>query len=137
MFGRRILILVAVVMGLTALAASLAPTPQSVRRPGATAGPAPAAPQEPGAGRTVTARLSADRPEPGREIRVTEGDTVAIEVTGDVVDAVVIEDLAVTEAIDPDSPARVELLADTPGRFAIRLLERGDRLGTLRIAAAG
>ena len=32
MFGRRILVLVAVLMGLTALAASVAPPPQPLRR---------------------------------------------------------------------------------------------------------
>ena len=138
MFGRRILVLVAVLMGLTALAASLAPPPESLRQgrrtpvaspsPGAT--PAPSAP----AARTVTARLPATARRP-HQITAAVGDTVDLTVTGDVLDTVVIPGLAVSEPVDRYSPARVELYADTPGRYPVRLLDAGRRIGVLRITA--
>jgi hypothetical protein len=138
MFGRRLVILVAVLMGLTALAASLTPPPQSLRRgaqpprPAATPkatelAPAPAA-------RTVTARLSADRRP--RRISAHTGDTVTLDITAGAPDTVVIDDLSVSEPVDPASPAHVELYADTAGRFPILLLDSGRRIGTLRITGS-
>ena len=141
MFGRRILVLVAVLMGLTALAASLAPPPESIRRGRATPTPTPArtATPAPGAAATasdsVSARLRAGgRP---RTITAAQGDTVQIDVTGDVLDTVVIPGLAIAEPIDPESPAHVELYADAAGRYPIGLLDAGRRIGWLRITPAG
>jgi hypothetical protein len=137
-FGRRILVLVAVLMGLTALAASLTPPPESLRRgspaPGVTPTPEATEPVPTPAARTVTARLSADgRP---RQIDASTGDTVMLDVSGAQPDTVVIDDLAVSEPVDPDSPAHVELYADTPGRFPIVLLDSGRRIGALRITSS-
>ncbi|MEA2282550.1 MAG: hypothetical protein QOK21_3157 [Solirubrobacteraceae bacterium] len=138
MFGRRILVLVAVLMGLTALAASLTPPPQSLRRgaqppgPAATPGAAGRAPAP--AARIVTARLSAGgRP---RRISARTGDTVILDITAGTPDTVVIDDLAVSEPVDPQSPAQVELYADTAGRFPIALLDSGRRIGTLQITGS-
>jgi plastocyanin len=136
MFGRRILVLVAVLMGLTALAASLSPPPESLRQgrrtpaaspsPGVT--PAPSA----AAGRTVAAHFAAAARQPQR-ITAAVGDTVDLTVTGDVLDTVVIPGLAVSEPVDRYSPAQVQLYADTPGRYPVRLLDAGRRIGVLRI----
>jgi hypothetical protein len=139
MFGRRLLVLVAILMGLTALAASLAPPPpegrqgQSERRP-SPAPPAGAtgAPPIDGGG-TVTAHLSAAPSAPPREVTAAHGDLVDLTVSGDVIDTVAISGMAVLEPMDPDSPARVELYADTPGRFPIRLVDGDRRIGTLLV----
>jgi hypothetical protein len=137
MLGRRLLVLVAVLMGLTALAASLAPPPQTGRGPLATAtpSPAPAPTARPRAGATVSVHLSASPDTVPHDVAATRGDVVDLVVTGDVIDTVTIGGLAVMEPIDPDSPARVELFADRPGSFPIRLLDAGRRIGTLRISA--
>jgi hypothetical protein len=135
MRGRRTIVAVAIVMGLMALAASLAPPPERTR-PGPAPGPSPA----PSAAPSVTAgdevartiRLGAARP----EIRVQVGDTLGLTVAGDAVDTVVIPDLDVMEPIDPASPADIELYADTPGRYPISLLESGRPVGTLQITPA-
>jgi hypothetical protein len=142
MFARRLLVLVAVLMGLTALAASLSPppgrdgrTPLETATPTATpAAPAPAASAAPPAGEAVRARISASRASVPRDVRATEGELVDLVVSGDVVDTVAIDGLAVLEPIDPDSPVRVELYADRPGRFPIRLLDAGRRIGTLLVS---
>ena len=108
MFGRRILVLVAVLMGLTALAASLTPPPQPVPRNRTATGPIPtpqaAEPQPVAAARTVTARLS----EKGRPRTITArtGDMIELDVSGNTPDTVVIDDLAVSEPVAPDSPRR-------------------------------
>ena len=135
MRGRRTIIAVAIVMGLMALAASIAPPPE---RTGP--GPAPAPSPAPSAAPAVTAgddvartiQLGAHRP----DIRVQVGDTLGLTVSGDAVDTVVIPGLGVMEPIDPASPANIELYADTPGRYPISLLGSGRAVGTLQITPA-
>jgi hypothetical protein len=135
-FGRRILVLVAVLMGLTALAASLTPPPQPVPRKGTATGPTPtpeaeAPPAAAAAARTVSARLSEEgRP---RTFSARTGDTIELDVSGSTPDTVVIDDLAVSEPVDPDSPAQVQIYADMPGTNPVLLLDSGRRIGALRI----
>jgi hypothetical protein len=142
MFGRRIVILVAVLMGLTALAASVAPPPDPTRRDRA-ATPTPSPTPEPPAPDTavsgvVSARLEVGPPgERLTRVRAREGNTVVLDVSGDVVDAVVVGDLPVIEAIDPDSPAHLEVVVDAPGRYPIRLLDADREIGVLDVAASG
>jgi hypothetical protein len=45
----------------------------------------------------------------------------------------VIDDLAISEPVGPDSPAHVEIYADAPGRYPILLLDAGRRIGALQI----
>src|SRR5215213_4435669 len=127
MFGRRLVILVAVLMGLTALAASVAPPPEPTRRDrGGTPTPSPSpepAPPDTALSGVVSARVDA-APARGHltRVRARVGNTVMLDVRGDVVDAVVVDELPVIEAIDPDSPAQLEVVPDAPGRYPIRLL---------------
>jgi plastocyanin len=136
MFGRRILVLVAVLMGLTALAASLAPPPETLRQrgrtPTATAAPSPTPAPSSGTAGSVDLRLRATAMRP-REVTAAVGDTVELTVTGDVVDSVEIPRLSLVEPIDRSSPAQFELYADAPGRYPVRLLDAGRRIGVLRI----
>jgi hypothetical protein len=136
MRGRRTIVAVAIVMGLMALAASLAPppertgpTPEPALSPGPSAAPSVTAGDE--VARTI--RLGGSAP----DVRVRVGDTLGLTVTGDAVDTVVIPDLGVVEPIDPASPADIELYADTPGRYPISLLGSGRAIGTLQITPAG
>ena len=134
-FSRRILILVAVLMGLTALAASLSPPPQRLPREQRAADPSPApataAPQPAPSAGTVMARIAADgRP---RSVSAHVGETIALEVSATAPDTVVIDDLAVSEPVDAASPAHVEIYAVAPGTYPIVLLDSGRRIGALRI----
>jgi hypothetical protein len=135
MFGRRILVLVAVLMGLTALAASLTPPPQPQQRGGRAVSPSPtpvvAEPGPAAAARTVSARFSADGSP--RRIDARTGDTIVLDVSAAEPDTVVIDDLAVSEPVDAESPAHVEIYADAPGRYPIELLDAGRRIGAVRI----
>jgi hypothetical protein len=128
MLARRLLILLAVLMGLTALAAGVAPrrpapAPDATRAPEAATG-APA--QKP-----LERTLSADEPS-GRKIFVRRGRLVLLTVEGDVVDSVQFGDLQVA-SLDPDSPARFEMIADVPGSYPITLLDAQRKLGVLEV----
>jgi hypothetical protein len=131
MLGRRFLLLVAVLMGLTALAASVAPREPLVRdRRAAT--PSPTATSAP----TVTAddtirtveKTIGTAEEPAK-ITVRTGDLVRIAVTGDELDSVRLLDKI--ESIDAESPAVFELYAERPGTYPIELVEGERRVGTL------
>jgi hypothetical protein len=140
MLGRRFLLLVAVLMGLTALAASVAPRdpalqdPESGRR---TATPTPS-PQsaEPAAPRaatdvtTVVRTISADA-ERQQRVVVTEGDLVELTVEGSELDSV--EVLGLIEPLDRNSPARFNILADRVDDYPIKLLEAEREIGTLEV----
>jgi hypothetical protein len=120
-----------VLLVLTAIAAGLAPRAVQI----AGRDPAMAAPP---AGTTNVPTVEETLNEEGMNQRVTAraGQPVVIDVQGDQLDTVSIENLGV-ETVDPDSPAHFELLADTPGRYPITLLEARRQIGTLIVAPAG
>jgi hypothetical protein len=133
MLARRLLVLIAVLMGLTALAASVAPrqplpSERGSPAPPASAGSPAAAPLE----RT----LDADAGRPTRVV-VRTGQTLVLEVTSAAIDSVSIEGLAEIEPVEADSPARFELLAETPGTHPVELLQAERRIGTIEIVEAG
>jgi hypothetical protein len=137
MLGRRFLLLVAVLMGLTALAASLAPREPLLREGGRRAAtPTPTASPTPSATAAThevkrTLMITAD---PGR-ITVNEGDLVQLTVKGIELDSVSLLDQI--EPIERESPALFELLAETPGNYPIELVDSGRRVGTLVVREAG
>jgi hypothetical protein len=126
MLGRRFLILVAVLMGMTALAASLAPRqPVSEQeRRESTATPAPA-----GAPTLVTIEKQLTTSE--ANVTVNEGDLVELTISGPESDSVMLLDRM--DTIHPDSPARFSLLAGEPGEYPIELVDAGREIGTLTI----
>jgi hypothetical protein len=128
MLGRRFLILVAVLMGLMALAASVAPR-QPVVREGAESTPTPA-PAGTTTIVTVEEEVSTASGGPNR-VTVHEGDVVELTVSGPERGAVMVLDRI--DAIHPQAPARFSLLAGEPGEHPIQLLESGRRIGTLVI----
>jgi hypothetical protein len=142
MLGRRFLLLVAVLMGLTALAASVAPRDPTVRedrseRRAPAPSPSPSAQPEategdaPPGTRTVTHTVSADAAP--RRVTATEGDLVELEVTSSrLANIRLIDEI---EPAEPRSSARFHLLAERPGKHPITVLESGRRIGTLEIRA--
>lgn len=130
----------AVLLGLTALAASLAPRPR-VTDPGAAApraaSPSPASPADSGGGsRRVVVTVKADEGTRPAIVRARPGDVVELTVEGDVLESVELEGLNEIEPLEPGSPARFEVLADTEGRYAIRLIDAGRRIGRIDVRAA-
>jgi hypothetical protein len=144
MLGRRLLVLVAVLIGLAALAASVAPREAASPEDVGSAAPPPVspAPQEaspaPGGGKgnPQGARTVADVPgeppvqrvdarRPVRAIEVRVGQRVRLEVFNSEVSSVQVGADGPIEPIDPDSPARFDLLYSTPDRQEIRLYGPG------------
>jgi hypothetical protein len=138
-FGRRLIILVAVLMGLTALAASVAPPPDPQRRnstqndgsPTATPTPPETTAQAP----VIDRRIDATTAGEPVTVDVPRGAMLELEVEVGAPDTVALGD-GELEAAAPGSPARFELLADTPGEFPLRLLEAERTLGVVRVSAA-
>jgi hypothetical protein len=131
MLGRRFLLLVAVLMGLTALAASVAPreplVPERERR-AATPSPAPTtSPAPTGALRAIERTISTS--EPPDRVAVREGQTLQLTVKGSELDSVKVLDEI--EPIEADSPALFDLVAEEPGAYPIELVDSGRRIGTL------
>jgi hypothetical protein len=128
MLGRRFLILVAVLMGLTALAASIAPRQPVPRdeRTESTPTPAPA-----GSPTFTTVEAELMTTEEDARVTVREGDVVELTVSGPERDSVMVLDRI--DSIHPDSPARFSLLAGEAGEHEIRLLDADRQVGTLII----
>jgi len=125
--ARRLLIVLAVLIGLTALAAGVTPRQPVVREDGSR--PAPDAEAPPSIERTL------DAAETDQRVRVSVGQTVVLIVESATLDTVSLAEYG-NEPVEPDSPARFELLADVPGGYAIELLESGRRIGTLEVRPA-
>jgi hypothetical protein len=126
MLARRLLFALAVLLVLTAVAAALAPRP-SAPQEDAAATPSPTAqPARPPVEETLDAEAS------GQKVSARVGQNVVIVVESDDLDSVSLAEVG-TEPVEPESPARFELLADTPGSYAIDLLESGRRIGVLEI----
>ncbi len=135
MRGRRFLLLVALLMGVTAVAASLAPPDPSVRRNRertAQPTPSPAITSAPVESRTVERTLDASQPQV-RTVRAHVGDLLRLEVRSAEPGAVAIEGLDRNAAVDPSTPALFEVFADAPGSYPIVLVDDGRRVGTLVI----
>src|SRR4051812_39671199 len=117
MIVRRLLIALAVLIALTAIAAGVS-TP-----PGKESGSTPqAAPAAGGVAEELDLTLSTTAKGADRDREASGGDTVRLRVEGDEVDSVELGDLEIAP-LAPDPPAVIELLADEPGRYPIRLLD--------------
>jgi hypothetical protein len=139
LFGRRLLILVAVLLGLTTLASTVAPPPPRAPRqaaPTSTATPEDGLSGAEGGGQLIEQRIDAAAGGAETRVRAREGDTVVLHVSSDVIDTVVIDDLADSEQVEPAVPAVLEIVADTPGSFPVRLLDARREIGVLEVEPA-
>ena len=132
MLARRMLLILAVLLGLTALASGIAPPRPVVREDGAAPTPSPAAAARAPAPRTFERTISADVDEDRQRIVARAGDVLVLTVESSGIDSVSVGDLG-TKPVEPDAPARFEFLADDPGSYPIALLEGDRRIGTLEI----
>ena len=127
MLGRRLLVVFAVLLGLTALATALAPRP-AVRdgarvQPSSTPTPTPAPDRSETMSRRVERTISANAGRKRARVRVRVGDVLMLTVDGDVYDGVEITALGKLEPIEPGSPARFEMLLETRGELRVSLVD--------------
>jgi hypothetical protein len=128
MLARRLLILMAVMFGLTALAAGV--TPRSTPERGPVASAPPSRPVAPPMERTLDAAGS------GQTVVVEAGQPLVLTVTGEELATVSIAEFG-NAPVEASSPARFDLLVDVPGTYPIELLESGVEIGTLEVRPAG
>jgi hypothetical protein len=136
--GRRLLVLFAVLLGLTALVTSLAPRP-TVTRPGvAQVAPTVTATPQPTRAATSSRRIvetmSADPGHPRTTIHARVGDVLALTVRGDVIDDVEIEAAGKVVPMEPGSPARFELLLDRRGELRVDLVDADRAIGVVEVS---
>jgi hypothetical protein len=126
MAARRLLLLAAALLLLAALASALVPRDD---------GPdTPAPPTSLPAGRTVAEEIPAAKGSDS-QVEVSRGDLLELEVAGDVLDTVLIEQLDFLDAIEPTTPARFNLVIDVPaGTYPIRLVDADRRVGSLIVS---
>lgn len=132
---RRLLIVLAVLIGLTALASGVNTRQPTGGAPRGTPDSDASATAPSGPSSTISRRISTKSAEPAR-IQAEVGDTVVLTVASPELDTVSVEGIGKIEAIDPQSPARIELYADTPGEYPIMLLQSERRIGTLTVEPA-
>jgi hypothetical protein len=129
MLVRRLLLLAAALLLLTAVAASIAPRDLT--------GGDDAPVRESGglpAGSVISEEIPA-APGSNSQIAVSRGDTLELQVAGDVLDSVLIERLDRVDGIEPTTPARFDLLIDAPaGSYPIRLVDADRRIGSIVIS---
>jgi hypothetical protein len=129
MVARRLLIILAVLLGLTALAAGVAP--REDLGGGGSSTPVPTVTPRGGTANGVVKR-TLDAGATGQRVVAQRGQTVELTVESDSLQTVSLDDAGVHTA-EPDSPAHFELLADVPGTYTIDLLDPEQQIGTLEV----
>jgi len=130
MLARRLLVFVAVLMGLTAVAAGFATRPPtSELAPEKTPSAAPSRPASP----LVERFVSLSEP---TNVSVEEGSELRLTVRGDGLDVVELVGLDQLQAVAADTPATFDLIADRPGTYPIRFTQSGERAGRLKVTPA-
>jgi hypothetical protein len=122
------LIVLAVLLGLTALAAGVAPR----ERLSSDSGGAPARVVPTREPTTGLVQKTLDAGAMDQRVVARVGQTVVLTVRSESLETVSLAEIGVKTA-EPDSPARFELLADVPGSYAIDALESERQIGTLEI----
>jgi hypothetical protein len=143
--GRRLVILVAVLMGLMVLAAGLAPPPPTPRErggaartpaPAASAAPGPAATASPGSSASTSPVYTLDVARGRDHVTVTQGALFTLNVVANTAGSVEVVGLDYVGAVDPSTPARMQIDAVRPGHFPVKLVEGGRPLGELVVTPA-
>lgn len=121
MNARRLLISLAVLLGLLAFASALAPSPDQAEKP-------VIRPANAGESEVVDARLPRDKP-----VRARVGDLVELTVTTTEPETVQFPALADVEVAEPASPARFSFYADRPGRFPVLFSDSNEEAGVIEV----
>jgi hypothetical protein len=144
MAARRLLIVMLILLGISTLAAALAPTHPPGSDTGTTttepAVPPPTPEAGAGQGRLWMATIDADSerlPVVGTgRIRLHAGDELLLEVRSRRSDQVEIPAFGEIQAVSRDAPASFDLLLDEPGSYNVRLVDAGRNAGRLEVTPA-
>lgn len=131
MAARRLVIVMLVLLFVSTLAAALVPVDPPTRDE---VGSEPSTAAAPPAGKRVTRAIDAGAKRE-RRIAIAAGDQLALTVRSPRSEQVEIAGLGELEDVDPDAPARFDLLPTQPGDHAVRLLGDGRVIATIEVAA--
>ena len=139
MLGRRLLLLVAVLLATGAIAAALTPRDSGQTTPTTTAPTAPVVPGATGGtgagAREVDRTVDAEGAEPA-VVRARVGDLLNLVVRAPSPDVVELDGTGRFDSVDSSTPARFNFFVEDPGTFPIRLQETGQEIGRLVVSAA-
>jgi hypothetical protein len=134
MAARRLVALLVALLVVSTLAAALtAPGPERESQP--TEGASEPESGSPRAGRLIEATLTASAKHPGR-VEARRGDQVALTIRSASPGQVEIPAFGRLEDVEPGAPARLDLLLERPGRFAVRLAGSGRAIGLIVVRHA-
>jgi hypothetical protein len=139
MLGRRVLLLVAVLLATGAIAAALTPRDSGKSTPTATTSPPPTLPGATGGtgagAREVTRTVDAEAAKPA-VVHARVGNLLNLVVRAPSPDVVELDGTGRFASVDPSTPARFNFFVENPGTFPIRLQESGQQIGRLVVSAA-
>ena len=127
---RRVAILIAMVLLLTAVVVAI--TPPSHRQVGGSAGLPPAPPDQRAEARSVSLRFPPPREPP--VVRLVPGDHALVQVTTAAAGEAAV--MGLTDTAEPGTPATFDLLAPGPARYAVTFTPefgRPRRIATLAV----
>jgi hypothetical protein len=129
--ARRLLIVMLLLLGISTLGAALIPS-ERLERARTTSTTQQLPPDTLPSGNLVLAKV---RVAPGRlpVVGIKLGQQLLLRVSAKARDDVEIPRLGLTEAVDPVTPARFDLLPTEPGRYAIRLVHAGRTVGEIDV----
>jgi hypothetical protein len=140
MAARRLLIVMLVLLFVSTLAAALVPPRERDEQTGSGTASAPesqpATTNEEPAGRALAATVDADSKRVD-VVRLRAGDRLSLLVRYSKPDQVEIPAFGQISAVDPDAPARFDILAEEPGRFRVRLLQRRRVAAVIEVSKPG
>ncbi len=132
MAARRLVIVMLLLLGVSTLAAALAP-PRSQRTGPASTTSTQTDPATPTGGELVRETIDAQANRPQR-FRIGVGDQLSLEVYSTRVVQVEIPRLGLTDNAAPLSPARFDLLAEREGSFEVRLQASRRAIGVIEVS---
>jgi hypothetical protein len=133
MAARRLIIVMLVLLGVSTLAAALAPVDPGSESTTTSTRTAQTERDEHRGGQLVRETLDAQAEEP-KEIRVPVGDQLSLHVESKHFGQVEIRGLGLLDDVTPLDPARFDILADERGRHEVRLLGQKEEVGVLEFA---
>ncbi len=133
MAARRLIAVMLVLLFLSSLAAALAPVEQQRDESSTTSTTALTPETALAGGDLVRETLVADKKDPPR-IKAAVGDQLQLRVTSKRAATLELVRLGPTEDVDPAAPALFDVLLDRRGKFPIRELETGERVGEILVS---
>ena len=130
MAARRLVLLMLVLLFMSSLAAALVPV-ETDRDDDTRTTRTTREPPEP-RGRLLGRTIEAGAERPAR-IEIELGDQLSLTVRGERPGEVEIPRLGELESVDPDAPARFDLLPPEPGSYAVRLVEPGSVIARIEV----